>query len=120
MSQLLLEAHTLGKSAKRAEEEWNESLERLLAELRSHPESEPFQKPVPKKVAPDYDKVIAQPMDLSTMGKKIRAKDYKNKKQFARDLHLIWQNCMSYNSAPVSPDGCRRIDVARKASDKDD
>ena len=36
------------------------------------------------------------------MQKKIRAKEYRNKAQFARDLTLIWENCLKYN-ADVSP-----------------
>ena len=41
-------------------------------------------------------------MDIGTMQKKIRAKEYRNKTQFARDLTLIWENCLKYN-ADVSP-----------------
>ena len=37
------------------------------------------------------------------MQKKVKAGAYKNKKQFAHDLDLIWDNCLVYNSDPV---GC--------------
>lgn len=37
------------------------------------------------------------------MQKKIRAREYRNKAQFARDLTLIWENCLKYN-ADVSPE----------------
>ena len=32
------------------------------------------------------------------MHKKIRAREYRNKAAFARDLTLIWENCLKYNA----------------------
>jgi len=40
-------------------------------------------------------------MDLQTMGKKVRQRMYTTKKQFADDLYLIWENCLTYNSDPA-------------------
>ena len=40
-------------------------------------------------------------MDLGTVLKKVKAQSYKDKKDFAADLDLIWSNCMEYNSLPV-------------------
>lgn len=45
--------------------------------------------------------VITEPMDFTTVGKKIKAKEYKNKTAFEKDLKLIWENCLRYNM-PVS------------------
>ena len=45
--------------------------------------------------------VIKHPMDLQTMGKKVRTRQYSTKKQFSDDLYLIWENCLIYNSDPV-------------------
>ena len=45
--------------------------------------------------------VIKRPMDLGTVLKKVKAQSYKDKKDFAADLELIWSNCLEYNSHPV-------------------
>lgn len=37
------------------------------------------------------------------MQKKVKSGQYKSKKQFAHDLNLIWDNCLSYNSDPTHP-----------------
>lgn len=37
------------------------------------------------------------------MQKKLKAGQYKNKKQFNHDLNLIWDNCLLYNSDPSHP-----------------
>lgn len=41
-------------------------------------------------------------MDLATLQKRVKANMYRNKKAFAEDLDLIWSNCLTYNSHPVS------------------
>ena len=41
-------------------------------------------------------------MDLQSMQKKVKTHVYKSKQDFASDLHLIWDNCLTYNSDPVS------------------
>jgi len=52
----------------------------------------PFVHPVKKSEAPDYYDVIKEPMDLGTMGKKVRRGDYTSRAAFAADLSLIWSN----------------------------
>ena len=80
-------------------------------------DAEAFLKPVSKAEVPDYlegNKVIAlqagganptivivNPMDLSTMLKKVKQKQYKSKWEFNQDLELIWKNCYTYNAAKV-------------------
>lgn len=56
-----------------------------------------------KREAPDYYEVIKNPMDLGTMLRNVKNGRYKSKAQFTRDLDLIWDNCLTYNSEPVSP-----------------
>ena len=55
-----------------------------------------------KRDAPDYYDVIKNPMDLGTMLRNVKSSRYKTKAQFMRDLDLIWDNCLIYNSEPVS------------------
>jgi len=40
-------------------------------------------------------------MDMQTMLKKVKQKQYKTKKEFKDDLDLIWNNCYTYNAAEV-------------------
>ncbi len=85
-------------------EEFSEQIDRVLSELRGYTEhSAAFLSKVSKRDAPDYYEVIKHPMDLGTMQKKVKANAYRNKKQFAHDLDLIWDNCLVYNSDPAHP-----------------
>ncbi|KAJ9106838.1 hypothetical protein QFC19_002966 [Naganishia cerealis] len=100
---LLLDVQ-VGRTNSRSQEEFMESLERIISELKAHAvEAEPFLKPVSKKIAPDYDQVISKPMDLGTLSKNVKNRMYKTKKSFARDLNLIWTNCLTYNSVEGHP-----------------
>ncbi|KAG6880094.1 hypothetical protein C0992_006368 [Termitomyces sp. T32_za158] len=84
-----------------------DSLENLLHDLKAvtidNHDAEPFLKPVSKAEAPDYYEVIANPMDFSTMLKKVKARNYKSKREFKDDLDLIWSNCFTYNAAENHP-----------------
>ncbi|TKY88787.1 hypothetical protein EX895_002418 [Sporisorium graminicola] len=85
-------------------EEFLESIDRIITELKNYTEhSTAFLSKVSKRDAPDYYDVIKHPMDLGTMQKKVKSGQYKNKKQFAHDLNLIWDNCLLYNSDPSHP-----------------
>lgn len=54
-----------------------------------------------KKEVPDYFDVIKRPMDLGTMGRKLKAMLYNNKREFMADLQRIYNNCFTYNTDPV-------------------
>ena len=41
-------------------------------------------------------------MDLGTMSKKLKSSQYQSKKEFTDDLFLIYKNCLTYNTRPVS------------------
>lgn len=86
------------------QEELYEAAERVLQELKAMTEhSGPFLQKVNKREAPDYYTIIKHPMDIGTMQKKLKALQYKSKKEFVDDLHLIWNNCLKYNSDPNHP-----------------
>ncbi|KAH7911321.1 hypothetical protein BJ138DRAFT_1150946 [Hygrophoropsis aurantiaca] len=84
-----------------------ESLEGLITDLRTvtmdNHDAEAFLKPVSKSEVPDYLDVIMNPMDLQTMLKKVKSKQYKSKREFKDDLDLIWSNCYTYNAAEDHP-----------------
>ncbi|PAA84200.1 hypothetical protein BOX15_Mlig006432g3 [Macrostomum lignano] len=45
----------------------------------------------------DYYDIVTQPMDLSTMRKKIDSGQYADREAFAADFHLMIDNCLKYN-----------------------
>ncbi|XP_064186632.1 bromodomain testis-specific protein isoform X2 [Anguilla rostrata] len=59
----------------------------------------PFYKPVDadRLGLHDYHDIIKQPMDLSTIRKKMEAREYKDVQEFASDFRLMFFNCYKYN-----------------------
>ncbi|XP_061894920.1 bromodomain testis-specific protein-like isoform X2 [Entelurus aequoreus] len=45
----------------------------------------------------DYHLIIKQPMDLSTIKKKLEQREYEAAKDFAADVRLMFSNCYKYN-----------------------
>ncbi|XP_061744164.1 bromodomain-containing protein 4-like isoform X2 [Nerophis ophidion] len=45
----------------------------------------------------DYHLIIKQPMDLSTIKKKLEQREYETAKEFAADVRLMFSNCYKYN-----------------------
>ena len=56
-----------------------------------------FQKPVPKKDAPDYLHYVKRPMDLSTIRERVRKLKYKSRREFRQDVQQISDNAHIYN-----------------------
>ncbi|KAK9368487.1 hypothetical protein V1509DRAFT_623056 [Lipomyces kononenkoae] len=83
------------------QEELYEAAERVVLELRAYTEhSSAFLNKVNKRDAPNYFNVIKNPMDLSTVMKKLKALQYRSKQEFVDDLMLIWDNCLTFNADP--------------------
>ncbi|OCB85846.1 hypothetical protein A7U60_g7200 [Sanghuangporus baumii] len=84
-----------------------DSLEGVLLELRTvtidNHDAEAFLKPVSKTDYPDYYEIIKEPMDLQTMLRKVKQKQYKSKAEFQDDFDLIWSNCFDYNTGDNHP-----------------
>ncbi|CED84338.1 Histone acetyltransferase SAGA/ADA, catalytic subunit PCAF/GCN5 and related proteins [Phaffia rhodozyma] len=99
----------------RGSDDWFESLDKVVQELRSTPEGHWFLKPVSKKDVPDYHTIVKHPMDLGTVAKKVKGKQYKTKQEFKDDLNLIWDNCLLYNTSTVHPIRSNAILMKRKA-----
>lgn len=74
-----------------------EYLKDVLETLKKHPKARIFLTKVNKKEAPNYYDVIKNPMDLGTMSRKVHL--YRTLDEFKADLDLIWDNCISYNTA---------------------
>ena len=70
--------------------------------LFSMQESWPFMKPVNKKNVKDYYEVIQNPMDLSTIAKKVKNHKYHSRAEFMSDMELISTNSVRYNGQDSS------------------
>ncbi|KAI8988096.1 hypothetical protein BDF20DRAFT_832975 [Mycotypha africana] len=57
-----------------------------------------FWYPVTEKEAPDYHTVIQQPMSFYDIEEKVENHLYTCLDEFKKDMSLIWENCMKYNS----------------------
>lgn len=73
----------------------------LLSDMKQNPLSEWFRDPVDHIALglTDYPKIIAQPMDLGTVQKKLERAQYLTADDFAVDVRLVWQNAITYNSS---------------------
>ncbi|XP_051986213.1 bromodomain testis-specific protein isoform X2 [Xyrauchen texanus] len=74
----------------------------------------PFYKPVDAEALGlhDYHEIILQPMDLSTVRKKMETREYTDALQFAADMRLMFSNCYKYN-----PPAHEVVTMARKLQD---
>lgn len=63
------------------------------------PIASPFYVPVDPVALniPNYHKVIKKPMDLATIGTKLKHGQYENAKEFEADMRLMLQNCYKFN-----------------------
>ncbi|XP_010471788.1 PREDICTED: ankyrin repeat, bromo and BTB domain-containing protein DDB_G0293800-like [Camelina sativa] len=58
-----------------------------------------YSDPVDTEELPDYYEIIKNPMDFSTLRKKLESGAYSTLEQFEQDVFLICTNAMEYNSA---------------------
>ncbi|XP_072540141.1 bromodomain testis-specific protein isoform X2 [Salminus brasiliensis] len=74
----------------------------------------PFYKPVDAAGLGlhDYHDIIHEPMDLSTIKKKMDTREYADASQFAADIRLMFSNCYKYN-----PPTHEVVAMARKLQD---
>ncbi|KAJ9649353.1 transcription initiation at TATA-containing promoter protein [Coniosporium apollinis] len=76
--------------------------------------SYPFLQPVDPVALniPTYHKIIKKPMDLGTIGQKLKGGQYTNAKEFKADIDLMFDNCYKFN--PES-DGVHKMGKAFQA-----
>ena len=74
-------------------------MQQLLGTIINAYDSIVFRDPVDWKALNllDYPTIIARPMDLSTVKKKIATKMYENVEDCLEDIVLIWENAKTYN-----------------------
>ena len=76
------------------------SLNKIVADIKSLPDSLNFHEPV-KYIEwnlTDYLHIISNPMDLSTVLKNLKNSKYKKIIEVLDDIQLIWDNCKTYNA----------------------
>ncbi|KAL4539597.1 hypothetical protein Ndes2437B_g02039 [Nannochloris sp. 'desiccata'] len=79
-----------------------EELSRLLSKIKEKDTIHIFHEPVTDAEAPGYTDVIATPMDLLTMRKKLEggSGSYSDWPEFWEDLDLMFMNALTYNQPP--------------------
>lgn len=72
----------------------------LLQRLKKHNCVGPFLQPVDVEGLGlwDYYDIVPEPMDLSTVEKKLKNGDYMSVSDFGADVRKIWSNAMAYNT----------------------
>ena len=73
-------------------------LKHALARMKSVPTSEPFVKPVDPVQFPAYKDYISCPMDIQSMERNIRRKQYGSTEAMLADCKWILHNCIIFNS----------------------
>merc|ERR1719189_3465799 len=74
-----------------------EVIKKLVKQLWANRSSVPFQQPVNPDEVPNYYKVVKEPMDLSTVEKKVNNGDYQKLCEFVGDVMRIFENCRFFN-----------------------
>lgn len=73
-------------------------MNRVLDSLYAKDTGEIFTEPVDVDEVPDYMDVVKEPMDLSTMRKKLKHGEYFTLDEMEADFNLMIQNCLAYNN----------------------
>ncbi|KAI5173836.1 hypothetical protein PAEPH01_2060 [Pancytospora epiphaga] len=73
----------------------------ILNKLKRNQNAGPFLKPVDAVALgiPDYYEKIKEPMDISTIRKKLENGEYKSPDEFDGDMKLMFNNCYTYNTS---------------------
>ncbi|KAL3930718.1 MAG: hypothetical protein SGPRY_001417 [Prymnesium sp.] len=73
------------------------TLTKMLMAIMKHKWAYPFKRPVTDKEAPDYKDIIKNPMDFSTLRKRVESGIVNDANALVSDLFLIFDNAMIYN-----------------------
>lgn len=78
--------------------------------------SQPFNRLPPKRNNPDYYKIVENPIDLSTIQRKIRSEEYAEFEGFQKDVELLVDNAKTYYDCGDKEyiDGCALWAVFKK------
>ncbi|XP_075163523.1 gcn5 acetyltransferase [Haematobia irritans] len=95
-----MRAHRAGRPLEESSdpEKLAASFAAVLQSVRHHASAWPFLKPVTASEVPDYYDHIKYPMDLKTMGERLKKGYYVTRRLFMADMARIFTNCRFYNS----------------------
>ena len=91
---------------------WEKIAKKLMNTLWKHRDADLFHKPVdPEELnIPDYFNIIKNPMDFSTIKRKLSNYSYTNLQEFCNDMGLVFENCYTYNGRKTMiGDMCTRV-----------
>lgn len=74
-----------------------DNLKKLVKQIQQHKSAWPFMEPVDPDEAPDYYRVIKEPMDLQKVESKVDNRTYSTLSEFIGDMTKIFDNCRYYN-----------------------
>lgn len=82
-----------------AQKTWKKSIMLVWRAAANHKYANVFLHPVTDDEAPGYHNVVYRPMDLSTIKKNIESGLIRTTSAFQRDMMLMFQNALMYNSS---------------------
>lgn len=98
-------------------------LENLCLEMRAMPGTDLFWTPVNPRTVPDYFNIVKKPIDIQTIRKKVRDKEYQNRQQFLDDVKQMHENSALYNgkTSELTAAALRMVELCDKRfSEKED
>ncbi|XP_073241248.1 bromodomain-containing protein 8-like isoform X3 [Porites lutea] len=87
------------QEAIQAQKTWKKSIMLVWRAAANHKYANVFLHPVTDDEAPGYHSIVFRPMDLSSIKKNIENGTIRTTSEFQRDMMLMFQNALMYNSA---------------------
>lgn len=78
-------------------DELRQKMQTVLHRLYNHDDGSWFRQPVTEAIAPGYFDIIKNPMDFSTIMKKLSENQYLTPFQFCEDIWLVFNNTWTFN-----------------------
>ncbi|XP_071193830.1 bromodomain-containing protein 8-like isoform X4 [Salvelinus alpinus] len=86
------------QEAMQAQKIWRKAIMLVWRAAANHRYANVFLQPVTDDIAPGYHSIVHRPMDLSTIKKNIETGLIRTTAEFQRDIMLMFQNAVMYNS----------------------
>ncbi|KAJ7996283.1 hypothetical protein DPEC_G00235480 [Dallia pectoralis] len=87
------------QEAIQAQKIWKKAIMLVWRAAANHRYANVFLQPVTDDIAPGYHSIVHRPMDLSTIKKNIETGLIRTTAEFQRDVMLMFQNAVMYNSS---------------------
>lgn len=78
----------------------------LIDGMLGHKDGWPFDRPITKSDAPDYHRIIKNPIDLGTIKSRLNDLKYSCNQEVLDDIRLMFNNCYQYNLKTAEEYGC--------------